>query len=61
MNWSNTPPAEPGVYWWRRSPQWEPIYRALPASGRVYSHRYEQEVPVARIGGQWGDKVSNLE
>ena len=60
MTWDKTPPARPGRYWWRRTWQWEPIIRAIPASRRVFSHRFEQEVPVEKIGGEWGDRVGDL-
>lgn len=60
MNWVEAAPAEPGVYWWRRSWQWEPVMRLIPADRRVWSNRYENVVPVEKIGGQWGDKVSDI-
>ena len=55
--WSNTPPTEPGRYWWRRSWQWESIIREIPEDRRIYSHRYAQKVPVEKIGGEWGAKI----
>jgi len=60
MAWAKQPPTEAGVYWWRRSWQWEAIPRTLPAGGRIFSHRYEQTVDAAKIGGEWGNKISEL-
>ena len=57
MNWSIIPPAQPGLYHWRRSWQWEPIIREIPEDRMIYSHRYAQKVPVEHLGGEWGWKA----
>lgn len=51
--WRPTPPPLPGTYRWRRTWQWEDIEREIPASRRIYSERYCQEVPVESLGGEW--------
>lgn len=51
--WRKDPPTKPGVYWWRRSYQWEAISRSIPLSRFVWSDRYENNVPVEKLGGEW--------
>ena len=51
--WRDDPPTQPGTYQWRRSPLWEPITREVPSSMTVFSQRYENQVPIARLEGQW--------
>ena len=51
--WRSTPPRSPGVYQWRRTPQWEPITREIDASRMIYSQRYLNLVPVESLGGEW--------
>lgn len=51
--WKNEPPQTPGVYLWRRTWQWEPIEREITERRMIFSHRFEKEVPVETLGGQW--------
>lgn len=51
--WREQAPSTPGVYLWRRTPQWEPILREVTPERLIYSQRYCQLVPVEKLGGQW--------
>lgn len=53
QEWRSTPPTTPGTYQWRRSSQWEPITREVDGSGLMFSHRYQNKVPLERLGGEW--------
>lgn len=53
VRWHQSPPAGTGTFQWRRSDQWEPIARTIPASRLIFSHRYEKEVSPEALGGEW--------
>lgn len=51
--WRDEAPRTPGKYRWRLDRKWEDIERTIDSEGKVYSHRFQQPVDAARVGGQW--------
>lgn len=56
--WTTRSPKAAGVYLWRKNARWEPVARNVWASGPdatlvAFSHRYAQQVPLVRLGGEW--------
>jgi len=60
MNWTTTPPTEPGWYWWRdsKSKEAQPlnVYKNSDGNFRVYVNLFgfgsDRYMP-SRIGGEW--------
>jgi hypothetical protein len=56
MNWTTTPPSEPGDYYWRKDANSK--WRTRNVDHRFRSSRlYTDAYIIAIIGGEWGGKV----
>jgi hypothetical protein len=59
--WGQREPRRAGVYLWRYTPKWPPVFRkvvVLP-SGELgaYSHRWQQNVPLDHLVGKGGSSL----
>jgi hypothetical protein len=55
--WTAKDPTEVGTYVWRKNYQWQEVTREVRRNLEgvlvTYAHRYEQWLPLNRIGGEW--------
>lgn len=60
MDWTNEPPSEDGVYWYRGTPEevssGEPEIVSI-AHGYVYSIGSDDAYPAARLKGLWSHRI----
>ena len=59
MNWTKTPPTEPGKYYWREKPTMDWDTKTVFEDLTVYSDDLYDDriVHVITLGGEWGGRV----
>ena len=56
MNWTKTPPTEPGKYYWRRPGfDWKCLMIEEAIDGKLIDE--QNGIMVAELAGEWGGRV----
>ena len=59
MNWTKTPPTEPGPHYWREhsKAEWKALELFINDIGYLTTNLDDSFQPVEEIGGEWGGRV----
>jgi hypothetical protein len=50
VNWTTTPPTEPGWYWLRVGPRPDEVVQVLAGGGALWVHYRGDGIPIAEVG-----------